>query len=87
MIHFPGAQGRQQNYWSRLRWQLSMLFFPLAGPFLAPLFSRIGIWPFGMIGRFIYVRVICSVLYRNVRSSLQAIRQLSARSVLVLFLV
>ena len=38
----------------RLRWRLFILFFPLAGPFLAPLFTRIGIWPFGMIARFVY---------------------------------
>lgn len=37
-----------------LRWRLFILFFPLAGPFLAPLFSRIGIWPFGMIAQFVY---------------------------------
>lgn len=41
--------------WYRLRLQLVILFFPLAGPFLAPLFSWIGIWPFDMIARFIYV--------------------------------
>jgi uncharacterized membrane protein len=38
----------------RLRWRLVILFFPLAGPFLAPLFSQIGIWPFGMIAQFVY---------------------------------
>ena len=38
----------------RLRWRLFILFFPLAGPFLAPLFTRIGIWPFGMIAHFVY---------------------------------
>lgn len=37
-----------------LRWRLFILFFPLAGPFLAPLFARIGIWPFGMIAQFVY---------------------------------
>ncbi len=37
-----------------LRWQLVILFFPLVGPFLAPLFSQIGIWPFGMIAQFVY---------------------------------
>ncbi|GAC1384956.1 MAG: hypothetical protein NVS4B7_13830 [Ktedonobacteraceae bacterium] len=38
----------------RLRWRLFILFFPLAGPFLAPLFTYIGIWPFGMIAQFVY---------------------------------
>ncbi|HAE83458.1 MAG TPA: hypothetical protein DCK85_08710, partial [Ktedonobacter sp.] len=38
----------------RLRWRLFILFFPLAGPFLAPLFTYVGIWPFGMIARFVY---------------------------------
>ncbi len=37
-----------------LRWRLLILFFPLAGPYLAPLFSWIGFWPFGMIAHFIY---------------------------------
>src|SRR5690242_19490089 len=48
--------GPAQQYGSlyRLRWRLFLLFFPLAGTFLAPLFSYIGIWPFGMIARFIY---------------------------------
>lgn len=48
----PEHQPRSPLY--RLRWRLFLLFFPLAGPFLAPLFSRIGIWPFGMIARFVY---------------------------------
>jgi uncharacterized membrane protein len=37
-----------------LRWRLIILFFPLAGPFLAPLFTWIGIWPFTIIARFVY---------------------------------
>ena len=46
--------GQQHHPLYRLRWRLFILFFPLVGPFLAPLFSYIGIWPFGMIARFIY---------------------------------
>ena len=44
-----------------IRWRLLILFFPLAGPFLAPLFSAIGIWPFTWIARFVYFLgdVIC----------------------------
>ena len=38
----------------RLRWRLLALFFPVAGPFLAPLFTYIGLWPFGMIAQFVY---------------------------------
>lgn len=37
-----------------LRWRLFILFFPLAGPFLAPLFSWIGIWPFTAAARIVY---------------------------------
>lgn len=44
----------QNNPLYLLRWRLFVLFFPLAGPFLAPLFSWIGIWPFGIIARFVY---------------------------------
>ena len=47
-------QNKQPHPLYILRWRLFMLFFPLAGPFLAPLFARIGIWPFGMIARFVY---------------------------------
>jgi uncharacterized membrane protein len=47
-------QPRQHGPLHRLRWRLGILFFPLAGPFLAPLFARAGIWPFGMIARFVY---------------------------------
>ncbi len=49
-----GPEKTSQSPFYRLRWRLFMLFFPLAGPFLAPLFSRIGIWPFGMIAQFVY---------------------------------
>lgn len=51
----PGKQTDQRSPWYHLRWQLALLFFPLAGPFLAPLFSWMGIWPFPIIARFIYV--------------------------------
>src|SRR2546430_8910196 len=40
-------------YWPR--WQLVILFFPLARPLLAPLFSLIVVWPFGMIAQFVYM--------------------------------
>ena len=40
-------------YWPR--WQLVILFFPLARPLLAPLFSLIVGWPFGMIAQFVYM--------------------------------
>lgn len=47
-------QNFRDNPLYRLRWRLFMLFFPLAGPFLAPLFAHIGIWPFDMIASFVY---------------------------------
>jgi uncharacterized membrane protein len=53
----PQKQPQPQKQHSplyRLRWRLIVLFFPLAGPFLAPLFSQIGVWPFGMIAQFVY---------------------------------
>ncbi|MFL5658679.1 MAG: hypothetical protein ACJ8CB_31385 [Ktedonobacteraceae bacterium] len=40
-------------YWPR--WQLVILFFPLARPLLAPLFSLIVVWPFKMIAQFVYM--------------------------------
>ncbi len=48
------SQQQPRSLLYRLRWRLFILFFPLAGPFLAPLFSRIGIWPFGVIAHFVY---------------------------------
>ncbi len=52
---------RQPHPLKVIRWRLFILFFPLAGPFLAPLFSAIGIWPFTWIARFVYFLgdVIC----------------------------
>lgn len=50
----PSQRPEQRRPLSLLRWRLFILFFPLAGPFLAPLFTRIGIWPFGMIAKFVY---------------------------------
>jgi len=47
-------QSQQHSPLYRLRWRLLILFFPLAGPFLAPLFAHIGIWPFGIIAQFVY---------------------------------
>jgi hypothetical protein len=47
-------QQQQHSPLYLLRWRLVILFFPLAGPFLAPLFAWIGIWPFAMIAQFVY---------------------------------
>ncbi len=40
-------------YWPR--WQLVILFFPLARSLLAPPFSLIVVWPFRMIAQIVYV--------------------------------
>lgn len=55
-IHTSTQQLRkfQDSPLYRLRWRLLVLFFPVAGPFLAPLFTYIGFWPFGMIAQFVY---------------------------------
>ena len=60
--------GQQHSPLYRLRWRLFLLFFPLAGPFLAPLFSYIGIWPLGIIARFIYFlgEVFCPLPQRAI---------------------
>lgn len=57
ITHIPAQKPQQHPHnhpLYRLRWRLFLLFFPLAGPFLAPLFARIGLWPFGMIAQFVY---------------------------------
>ena len=50
----PSQLPDKQRPLARIGWRLFILFFPLAGPFLAPLFTRIGIWPFNMIASFVY---------------------------------
>lgn len=51
----PRLRRYQHSPLYQLRWRLLLLFFPLVGPLLAPLFAWIGRWPFGAIAQVIYV--------------------------------